>query len=573
MRKNPRLIGDEHVRSVHQALLLYQGKQSIDHFPETVSQTVYFITTLYPNIISVTSKFETIHPDQAKDLTLYLNDNSHVSVNLFFIKKGGRIQPKNPGAKSFLSKYFLSERLQGMFNSAFEESYLIFLKELVKFKEGIHYLSDKKILKKLVHTYFPKFTESINHFRNNFLYSLRETCFHLLKDSFNEKSEGFFYAYNEFFMTRDVNIITSYGKHIDDVSVEEFNPGTPRFGDIQIYKVGKNTVGIKFGKVALTLRFKFESSPASSIKLAASYDDFKEETEIELINSRTIHKMNELIEEHQYIQTSNSSNAIGKCHEALAYYYFLKEFPEISQVEPDECIQLMDTYYLYVKPESLEKLYEATSTVVPVIKEKLYEKYNSFKIDSVELVPDSYINDRLSTGDLQLILKVNDEYVVENISLKALAKKSGKITTKNPGIGTILGPTYFNIGNLDSIVNEVKTKFQIGELGRKESLEVLANEIGIQLLQANQEQLKQGIENLLGKAMMAVTFYEESVSYCKEHSKIDSFINVYVKQPSAIQNTLAWNQDNETISLRVKFSRGQEHGWSTIKLTSEYQLQ
>ena len=58
----------------------------------------------------------------------------------------------------------------------------------------------------------------------------------------------------------------------------------------------------------------------------------------------------------------------------------------------------------------------------------------------------------------------------------------------------------------------------------------------------------------------------------EEHSKIDSVITVHVKKPSPIQNTLAWNYDLETINLRVKFSRGQEHGWSSIKLASEYQL-
>ncbi|MBY0148726.1 hypothetical protein [Neobacillus niacini] len=572
MGKSPRFSGDQHVKSVYQALLLHIGKNSFDYFPSTVTKTVNFITSQFPNIISVTSKFETSNPDQAKDLTLYLNDNRKISINLFIIKKGGRIQPKNPGAKSFLKKYFLSEKLQLMFNQTFERYYQIFLEKLVEIKEGTHYFSDKRMLKKLVSEYFPKFTETINPYRDDFLYSLRETCFHLLKNTFNERNDGFFNAYNDFFMTEDFNVITSYGKGENDVYVEEFSPGTPQFGDIQIYKIGKSTVGIKYGKVALTLRFKFESSPTSSIKLAASYESFRDVTEIEDMNSKTIQKMMDLISVHQYIHSSNSSNAIGKCHEALTYYYFLKEYPNVFQVEADECVKLMDKYYTSVNPEALEKLYKSTSTVVTVIREKLSEKYIDFKIESVELVPDSYIIDPLNTGDIQLILTVNEEYVIESISLKALAKKSSKITTKNPGIGTILGPTYFNAGNMTHIVNEVKEKFQIGELTHMESLEVLANELGLHLKEATQEQLKNGIENLLGKAIMAVTYYEESISYCKEHSNIDSEIKVYVKKPSLIQNTLAWNDDLETLSLRVKFSRGQKHGWSTIKLTSEYQL-
>ncbi len=570
MRKSPRIIGDEHAKSVYHAFLLYLSNNSIEHYPKTVKQTVYFISNHYPNIKYVTSKFETNYPDKAKDLTLYLNNDITIPVNLFVIRSGGRIQPKNPGAKSFLKKYFLSESLQEIFNKTFERYYLIFLEKLVEIKEGTHYISNIRELKKIVSMYFPKFSDEINIYRNDFLYSLREICFHLLKDSFNSKSEGFFHAFNEFFMTEDFNVITSYGND-NEVKVQEFNQGIPSFRDIQIYKIGKSTVGIKYGKVALTLRFKFESSPISSIKLAASYESFRDEPENELINIKTIKKMEDLLSTHQYTQTSNSSNAIGKCHEALTYYYFLKELPDISQVDADECISLMNKYYFNVKPIVLENLYQSTSTVVPVIREKLNEKYTNYKIESVELVPDSYIVDPLNTGDIQLILNVKSLKIIENISLKALAKKGGKITTKNPGIGTILGPIYFNIGSMNPIVKEVRSKFLVGKLNHKESLEVLANELGSQLKNATQVQLKQGIENLLGKAMMAVTFYEESVSMCKEHSKIQSDVKVYVKT-TPNQNRLAWDNDKDTIDLRVKFSRGQEHGWSTIKLTSEYQI-
>ena len=124
---------------------------------------------------------------------------------------------------------------------------------------------------------------------------------------------------------------------------------------------------------------------------------------------------------------------------------------------------------------------------------------------------------------------------------------------------------------MDPIVKEVKDKFSNGELNHKESLEILAEELGVQLKEATQAQLKKGIENLLGKAMMAVTFYEEKVSYCKEHSKINSNVTVYVKT-TPNQNKLTWDNGKDAIDLRVKFSRGHEHGWSSVKLTSEYQI-
>lgn len=569
---NPRKIGDEHVQAVFEALNMYVLNQSFDNYSNKVTKTVKYITDIYPNIQSVDYKFNHPQSDKAKDIVLILEDKSKVTINLFLIKKGGRIQPKNPGAKSFFEKYFLSKQLQEKFNHELEQKYLDFLKKIVEVKFGTHYINDKRELKRIISSNFPKFTEEINPIREQFLYELREKCHLLLKDSYNEKNEGYFYAYNSFFMTEDINIITYYGSNELDVHVDKFDPGTPSFKDIQLYKVGKNTVGIKYGEVGLTLRFKFESKPTSSIKLATSFEKIPNNLDIYNLNDRTIRQVVELIKNHSYVNTSNSSNAIGKCHEALTYFYFLHEYPHIAQVDPNDCITLVDKYSSSVKPKVLKSLYDSTATIVPKIKEKLDQKYSSYNIESIELVPDSYIADKLNTGDIQLILKHRDLYKVENISLKALAKSSNKVTTKNPGIGSILGPTYFNVGSLEHFVSEVKLKFEIGELSHEESLESLADELGLQLTGATQPQLKQGIENLLGKCMMAITFYEENTSYCKEPTMINGSIKLFRKKPTAIQNTLSWNNNMEEISLRVKFSRGKQHGWSSIKLTSEYQV-
>ncbi|WP_341518445.1 hypothetical protein [Bacillus paramobilis] len=570
--KNPKTIGDNHVKSVQQALLQSLNSLSINNYPQTSKETVTFIQGLYPNIDSVTSKFDDPHPDRTNDLTLYLKDGSITYINLFYIKKGGKIQPKNPGAKSFLAKYFLSEDIQDIFNNKFEKYYLEFLKELVEHNEGTHYITDKKELKKLVQYYFPKFTKDINEYRGRFLFNLRETCFSLLQKFHSQANIGFSHAFKFFFMVDSVNIITRYGKEEDDIQVEKFCPPQPTFNDIELYKIGKDSVGIKFGEVALTLRFKFESSPTSSIKLATSYHEFPEEQDIKSINKKTINKIKKLITKHEYIKIKNNSNAIGKCHEAFSYYYFLKEFPNIVQVDPNTCINLIDTYYSALEPETLKELFEATSTIVPAITKKLCQKYKKYTIESIELIPDAYIGDRLDTGDLQLILKVNNAIIVENISLKALAQKNSKITTKNPGIGTILGPTYFNAGSMKSIVNEVKSTFNIGGLNHRESQEKLSYELGRQLEKATQEQLRIGAGNLLGKAMMAITIYKTGVSFCKEHSEIDSEVHVKVNSPTTIQNTLLWNDGQETINLRIKFSEKQSYGWSSVKLTSEYRL-
>ncbi|GGA80194.1 hypothetical protein [Ornithinibacillus halotolerans] len=572
MQTNPRKIGDKHVFLVHQALTRSLNKLPIEDFTKTVKKTVDFITKLYPNITSVTSKFEQENTNVAKDLTLYLDDGTTKMVNLFLIKKNGKIQAKNIGAKSFFSKYFLSDSVQEKFNEQLEKYYLEYLKAIAK-ETGENYISsDTKELKKIISTHFPKFTTEIEQHRNKLLYSLREECFTLLKDSYNNKDRGYYHAYHTLFMTDETTVITRYGKYDSDVKVERFSPSSPYFNLIEIYKTGKNTVGIKYGETALTLRFKFESGPISSIKLATSYDKFPSENENEMNNIKTKHKMFLLLDNHKYQKGSNQSNAIGKCHEAITYYYFLEYYPNIKQVDQDDCVELISKYSNIVKPDVLKDIFNSTSTIVPVIREKLYEKYQDYEIESIELVPDSYIEDKLSTGDIKLILRINEKYKVETISLKALAKRSSKLTTKNPGVGSILGPTYFNVGDLTPTVRDVKERFLRGDLDHTESLQELAIELGRQLEQTSQNNLKRGIENLLGKSIVAITFYREGSSICKEHNKIKSVVKVLVKTPSSTQNTLIWNNGLELISLRMKFSRSQKYGWSSVKLVSEYQL-
>ncbi|MGV2941471.1 hypothetical protein AB5I83_17845 [Mesobacillus sp. LC4] len=572
MKKNPRHIGDNHVKTVCEALKIALKGQSIVTYPQTTIKTVYYILELFPNINYVISKFNSQNPDQHKDLTLTLDNNRQVSINLFLIKKGARIQPKNLGAKSFFTKYFLEERTQSEFNVFFEKRYKEFLSVVVEEKIGTHYISGIRDLKRLIIDYYPSFITEINPLRDDFLYALREEAFILLKELYNRRAYGFINAFNNLFMTEDLNLITSYGRTDNDVSIEEFNYQLPPFKEIKVYKIGKNSLGINFGGIALTLRFKFESNPISSIKLATSYATFPTQSENYVKNNLTLDKVAELIEKHQYIESKNSSNAIGKCHEAFTYYHLLKGYPEVTQVDTEECTSLIETYSSSIKGGVLQKLFNSTASITSAITSYLRKKYGDFTIESMELVPGSYISDRLNTGDIQLILRRNGAYFQEDFSLKALAKAGRKVTTKNPGIGTILGPTYFNVGSIDSVVAEVKENYVAGKISRSESLEKIAEELGGKIKMGSQDQLKQGIENLFGKATMAITFYDEGKSIYKEHTEILGEIEVLLKEPTKIQNTLSWNRDKEQISLRVKFSKGETHGWSSIKLTSEYKL-
>ncbi|MFC0523647.1 hypothetical protein ACFFGV_08620 [Pontibacillus salicampi] len=577
MSKGPRELGDEHVKDVHRALLISLQNHSLQEFPMTVSKTVEYIRELYPEIKYAYSKFEFSIPDQESDVTLILHNGETINVNLFKIKKGAQIQQKNLGAKSFFEKYFLSKDLQDIFNSKLEKYYNEFLNELVTYKIGEdHYIQSTKELKRLVATHFPTFSSGIsNEARETFLYSLRETCFELLKESYNLRSHKLQHAYNRLLMSDEITIITKYYEPVvkrrKDISVEKLDLREPDFNDIHLYKKGKNIVGVRFGQVGVTLRFKFESNPVSSIKLAVSYEIFNPTSSSVHQNYLTKKGLRNIITKHRHDVKKNDSNAVGKCHEAISYYYFLEEFQSIRQAEFNECIKLLERYYQSIKQETLEELFASTGTIIPIISDYLNAKYGSYLIEEIELVPDSYLLNKLDTGDIKLLLRVNGgNYISEKISLKAIAKKGSKITTKNPGIGTILGEDYFNIGSMQSVNDEVKEKFETYQLNRSESLEEISKELGVSLISADQMQLKQGVENLLGEALMVVTYYKDNISVCKQHSEINSEIVVSVQDPTNIQNTLYWNNWSEQLSMRAKFSKGAKHGWSSIKFTAEY---
>ncbi|WP_347861536.1 hypothetical protein U0355_12975 [Salimicrobium sp. PL1-032A] len=578
MGKNPRESGDEHVKLVHQGLLTSLQNNSLQQYPNTVTKTVEYIKDLYPEIIYVHSKFEFSEPDQKNDLTLLLSNKETVAINLFKIKKGSRVQQKNLGAKSFFKKYFLSSELQDSFNTEIGKYYHDFLNELVSYKLGEeHYIQSNKEMRKYVAKHFPSFSTNIsNEARRTFLYKTRETCFELLKMTYNLRKQQLQHAYNKLLMSDEVTIITKYRDPTDmsfgnNIEIEKLNLREPDFSNIHLYKKGKHTVGIRFGEVALTLRFKFESSPMSSIKLAVSFETFSSEFSDQ--NYRTKKEMIRLITHHKQNVNKNDSNAIGKCHEAISYFYFLDYFTNIRQAELNECVELFQKYYKMIKPETLDELFQSTKTIVPEISNYLNAKYGAYTVQEIELVPDSYLLNKLDTGDIKLLIRLKSgEYISEKISLKAMAKKGSKVTTKNPGIGTILGENYFNIGSMKSVNETVKEKFETYQLNHTESLEEISRELGGSLIIADQLHLKQGIESLLGEALMAVTFYKDNESICKEHSEIKGEIIVSVQEPSRIQNTLYWNNKLEKLSLRAKFSKGQKYGWSTIKFTSEYYL-
>lgn len=103
-------------------------------------------------------------------------------------------------------------------------------------------------------------------------------------------------------------------------------------------------------------------------------------------------------------------------------------------------------------------------------------------------------------------------------------------------------------------------------------MEKISLKIGESLSCAPQENLKTGLKALLGSNTMIITFYGENDSLVIEYDEIEGKVDVFPSFPSKKQTTLKWNYNREEISLRVKFSRGQKYGWSTIKLSCDYKI-
>ncbi|WP_391119192.1 hypothetical protein [Psychrobacillus sp. L3] len=568
----PNEIGKSHVLDVYNALKHYLNSDSMESYSVPVQETVKFIVGLYPTIRSVNNKFETDKPDFNPDLLLTLHNKDKAKLNLFYIKRTAAIQPKNLGAKSFLENYFISQNLQENFNAYFNKEYELYLQSIMDFRGHRNVYDRIPELKKKVLACYPKFEAEINPFRRSFLFSLREYCFQLMKDEFNNGSIGIENAFKELMMFDTTNIITRYTEENKCFGVEKWKSNINIGQGIHIYKKGNDTIGIRSGTEALTIRFKFESGPTSSIKLATSYEYFPAEDGIVQKNLRSIKLFEGLLEKHEQINKKDDSNAVGKCNEAMIYYRTLKIDPKIHQIDEKEFQVMLESYSPYISSKTLLNIQQSSKKAVEKIDEYLQGKYQDYHIESIQLVADSYLKDRLDTSDMKIILKVEKRYVEEDLSLKAISKSNAKITVKNPGAGSILGPQYFNIGSLTPVTDEVKVKFNQKQLTYRQSLEVISEALGESLQTAKQKNLKKGLIAIRGTATTIITNYVKDKSLILEHDVINGEVEVYQKTPSTIQTTLRWNEKQEELSLRVKSGKGKQHGWSSVKLVCEYKV-
>jgi hypothetical protein len=570
----PRLIGDAHLQGVANALVDYCNNNTQPDSSTLSGATAKYVIEKYPDIRSAQSKLEMKNCDLHHDLTIILANGGVVSINLYKVKDKRRIQPKNLGAKSFLANYFQSQELQDDFNNMFEKAYREYLLCIAQELSGKSFADiETKEIKTYIRRKCKTFTAKTEPYREELLYRIREKCFLLLSKEYNAKSESIRNAFNELFMTDSVNIISRYKDNDKVIGVEEFKAEIDEISEISVTKVGLYSLGITAGKHTLLIRFKFESDPCSSVKIATSFKVSQKAVVVKKNNLKSISTFSLVLEERLKKTLYNKDNdAIGKCSEAVFYFSILQENKNLRRVDDNKYIEMFEKNSVLVPNKDIQNIIQATAKAIINLQKYLEEKYGQYIIDSIELVPDSYIANRLNTADIELILKSNSKYIIEPISLKATAKNTGKITSKNAGVGQIMGPTYFNMdqGSLTELVGQLKEKFNKGEITHREALESVSSNIGQQLSITPAVKLREGVSSLLGKALVVIVFYRVNSSLIHEHGHNISDVEVKRDTPTKIQNTINWGEGTAEISMRVKFSAGQCKGWSSLKLACDY---
>ncbi|HKM16027.1 MAG TPA: hypothetical protein VJY63_08940 [Marinospirillum sp.] len=571
---NPREIGDQHVKDVTAEVKHYLSTGTYLNNCSVVTATAKFILEHQKETTQVIGKFEAENTNTHPDLLLFTVDGSVTPVNLYKIKNSQTIQPKNLGAKSFIKKYFKAPELQYDFNGFFDLVYNDYLRDMVgTIRDASDEVDTLQNYRKVLRESGVKFNDDSKEIKSRLLYELREKCFSLFLKQYNEKSKGMENAFNELFMTNSFNVISRYRDN-KFISVEEFKVVVPEIDEVSILKIGANTVGFSIDNIILMMRFKFESGPASSIKLATSFTEKKPIDAVADENkSSLLFFKNAISKRLKKSLNVKDQNAIGKCSESIFYSQLLEMMGDVKQIDSQNFIVMFNNYSDKVPNKDIKDIVKSTVDTAKSLIKFLDKKYDGYSIESIELVPDNYLKNRLDTADLELVLKSNGKYATEPVSLKATRENTGSITCKNPGVGQIMGSTYFDLDqtSLSVLVDQLKSSFINNDDNRRYVMEQVSSNIGLQLVNADQKNLIKGIQAVLGRAVVVIIFYKQNKHVILEHDEnaIKNLL-VQINTPSNIQNTLVWLDGKEQVSLRVKFSGGKKRGWSSLKLACSH---
>lgn len=572
MANKQKSSGNTHTRNTSLYLKeLIQEHPLAQHHNDPDLMVAKFLYMNFPNLKDVKSKFDFSRPDHHPDLYLYL-ENKTVPVHLFSIKKNGKIQLKNPGAKSFLHKYFALPEAQEQLNSLISQEQRFLYEHILLQNRFPHlYLSDAE-LKKVVRGLTLE-ENDIKQYRLMFLERIRDHCYSILLEAMNHNQTSIFEGFKQLSMIEEYKVVLTQDKmDVADIVLQQTSLDT--FKTINILKKNNSSIHLTIDDFDLELRFKFESSLFSSIKLATKLVE-NEHSPKDLqkqrmrSNSFWLDSFENLIATHASRPKKNSSNAIGRCNETLLIYQFVKHRPSIDIVDADLVKETFDKYFHDVSPNTLSELFICSSTTYFTILEFLDQHFNThYDIQQIQLVAGNYIFNNLETADIVITVLHSDNYVEIPFSLKALKKKNTMMTLKNPGIGSILSYSYFDIyDDMQLFIARIKEDYSAGRMTRKEVLTIVSSQVTAHLMNANQHSLELGLKNMIGTNTSVISFYQQNTCSIHSHIQVNGQIRVEQKTPTTTR--LSWDDNQEEIRLRVKFSEGATHGWSSLKLACE----
>lgn len=568
MIKKQKKSGDQHTKDVAmylEQLIQEQSSLSQEQHPATI--VAQFLFTQFPKTSEVKTKFDFKRADHHADLYIYQDEHIY-PIHLFFLKKNTTIQPKNPGAKSFLHKYFGLTESQHTFNALLDQARSKLFQDIA-FHHGITdlYVSEAT-LKKSIHAL--QLDETIlKAYRRRFLEGIRDHCYSLLLKSLNEHQFDFFKGFKHLSMIEEYKVI--FIEETSEIKLEQQT--IQSFESVHLLKKNNSSIHILVDDYELELRFKFESSLTSSIKLATKLSHTRELTnqfqqKTKQLNTKWLNAFEDSLHTHTLLTHSNKSNAIGRCHEVLTLYQFIKHDPTIHLVDPTQVHQTLTAYYSYLEPNVLQQLIDSAHVTTSVLLQYLKSVYGQSQIEQVQLVSDSYVANKLETADILLTLRHEQTLIELPLSLKALKAHNSVMTIKNPGAGTILSYQYFDVfDEMQEFIARIKEKYLVGLISRQEVLSEVSNEITRHLSIASQTSLVSGLKKMIGTNLSIVSFYQSLT--CSIHPPIEVGGHIHVSQHSSTTTRLTWSNGNEYLNFRVKFSAGVSHGWSSLKLSCE----
>lgn len=567
-----KLFGDTHTKQVTTYLKQLIHSDSAKPSTNDASwMTAYFLFTQFPGIIDAQSKFEFPNSDNYADLYIYQNDQV-IPIHLFSLKKRGSIQPKNPGAKSFLKKYFNLPEAQLQLNSIIDQERKELYRHILTQKNRSHlYLSDRD-LKKQVSLLKLSPSES-KKYRQMILESIRDQCYSILLKLLNTNHTLIFNGFKALSLIEEYKVL-SIQEINKSIHIEMQQQEFKSFHNICLLKKNTSSIYIYIDDFELELRFKFESSLSSSIKLATKLSSAIHLTEqlpqkFESVNNQLLNTFEDTLKDHTYIPRSNNSNAIGRCNETLLIYQFIKKNSSINVVDAEIVQSTFEKHYKNLNNETFEQLITCSETTYHSISVFLEERFGQFyAIQQIQLVADSYISNKLETADIIFTINHKNSYIEIPLSLKALKKKNSMMTLKNPGVGSILSYRYFDIyDDMQLYIARIKEKYQSNLLDRKEVLSIVSQKITEHLKNASQTSLELGLRNMIGTNTSVISFYQQNLSSIHSYLQVEG--PVEVQQINSTTTRLSWMSGQEEIRLRVKFSSGASHGWSSLKLSCE----